>query len=152
MKNHTLVLILCRHVITNIKNLCKDLVITFEGLQTPCSRLILSLITLCITAEQFNSIFNNTSTALTFMRVCEVGEKLLNVPYFLIKCEKLRMLKVTEKQSCASSFQWCPDMNFPPTDIQVIMEFIYSSPALILKWTFCIVWYSRDIWRMEENG
>lgn len=46
IKNHTLVLILCRHVITIIKNLCKDLVITFGGLQTPFSRMIPSLITL----------------------------------------------------------------------------------------------------------
>lgn len=44
--------------------------------------------------------------AFTFMQVREVGEKSLDVPYyFLIKCEKLRILKVTEKQSCASSFQ-----------------------------------------------
>lgn len=53
--------------------------------------------------SQYNSctvehISNNTSMAFTFMQVSEVDEKLLNVPYyFLIKCEKLRILKVTEK-------------------------------------------------------
>lgn len=64
----------------------------------PCSRLNPSLITLSTTAVQLNTISNNTSMAFTFMQVSEVDEKLLNVPYyFLIKCEKLRILKVTEK-------------------------------------------------------
>lgn len=64
----------------------------------PCSRLNLSLITLSTTAVQLNTISNNTSMAFTFMQVSEVDKKLLNVPYyFLIKCEKLRILKVTEK-------------------------------------------------------
>lgn len=64
----------------------------------PCSRLNPSLITLSTTAVQLNIISNNTSMAFTFMQVSEVDKKLLNVPYyFLIKCEKLRILKVTEK-------------------------------------------------------
>lgn len=64
----------------------------------PCSRLNPSLITLSTTAVQLNTISNNTSMAFTFMQVSEVDKKLLNVPYyFLIKCEKLRILKVTEK-------------------------------------------------------